>query len=406
MRIAILDPAAGLSGDMILGALVDVGMGPEWLVSLPARLGFGGVRVDIRPVMRAGVRATKVDFVIPPGITVGGGHHGAHVGKLVALIREAGLAPEVKRLAVRAFELIGAAEGRVHGVAPDRVHLHEVGAVDAVLDIVGAIEGFAHLGADQVYNLPVAVGSGWAASEHGQLPVPAPATGILLEGCEIASGGPIEGEATTPTGAALMRVLSAGPAPGRWRMVRSGWGAGTREPAHYANALRLILAETAAEAGEVEVIATDLDDLDPEYVEPLREAAFAAGALDCVVWTGQGKKGRLSMRVEVLAPVAAAEAVVQALFANSTTAGVRRWRALRNTLARREVTVQVAPEVNVRIKVTEAPGGLRIKPEYQDVVRAAERLKKPAIAVAREAARLADAALRDGAKSDHFSEGA
>lgn len=189
-------------------------------------------------------------------------------------------------------------------------------------------------------------------------------------------------------------------------MVRSGWGAGTREPAHYANALRLILAETAAEAGEVEVIATDLDDLDPEYVEPLREAAFAAGALDCVVWTGQGKKGRISMRVEVLAPVAAAEAVVQALFANSTTAGVRRWRAVRNTLARREVTVRVAPEVDVRIKVTEAPGGLRIKPEYQDVVRAAERLKKPAIAVAREAARLADEALRDGAKSDHFSEGA
>lgn len=398
MRIAILDPAAGLSGDMLLGALVDVGVGREWLESLPARLGFRDVRVHIRTVMRAGVRATKVDFDIPPGIAIGRSHHGAHVGNLVALIKKAGLAPDVEQRAIRAFELIGTAEGRVHGVAPDRVHLHEVGAVDAVLDIVGTMEGFTHLGADQVYNLPVAIGSGWVASEHGNLPVPAPATAILLEGCEIASGGSVEGEATTPTGAALLRVLSAGPPPGRWRMIKSGWGAGTREPAHYANALRVILAESAAEAGEVEVIATDLDDLEPEYVEPLREAVFAAGALDCVVWTGQGKKGRVSLRVEALAPVAAAEAVVQALFANSTTAGVRRWRAVRNTLARREVTVRMAPDMDIRIKVLEAPGGLRIKPEYQDVVRAAERLNKPALSVAREAARLADAAIKDGAK--------
>src|SRR5207249_1529167 len=244
MRIAILDPGAGISGDMTLGALLSAGAPAAWLEELPRRLDLRDVRVTVREVTRSGVACTQVEFAIPEQ------PHGRHVGELVRLVERAPLSDWVKQRAVRAFRLIGEAEGRVHGVAPEQVHLHEVGAVDAVLDIVGGIEGFAQLGVEAVYNLPVAVGNGWVDAAHGRLPVPAPATAILLEGVELAGDpGPVEGEATTPTGAALVRVLSSGAPPARWRMVRSGWGAGQRNPPHYPNALRILVAEQAADAG-------------------------------------------------------------------------------------------------------------------------------------------------------------
>src|SRR5207302_7765631 len=224
MRIAILDPAAGISGDMALGALLSAGAPAAWLEDLPRRLALTGVRVTVREVKRSDVACTQVEFAIPEQ------PHGRHVGDLIRLVERAPLSDWVKERAVRAFRLIGEAEGQVHGVAPEEVHLHEVGAVDAVLDVVGAVEGFERLGVQAIYNLPVAVGNGWVEAEHGRLPVPAPATALLLEGVEIASDGPVEGEATTPTGAALLRVLSAGAPPARWRLVQSGWGAGQRDP--------------------------------------------------------------------------------------------------------------------------------------------------------------------------------
>src|SRR5207237_5842786 len=188
--------------------------------------------------------------------------HGRHVGELVRLVERAPVSEWVRERALRAFRLVGEAEGRVHGVPAEKVHLHEVGAVDAVLDIVGAIEGFEQLGVEAVYAWPVAVGRGWVDASHGTLPVPAPATAILLEGLEIAAGGPAEGEATTPTGAALVRVLATGGAPQpRWRLVNSGWGAGQRNPGDDPNALRVLGAEQAAEAGRVTLLATDRDAL-------------------------------------------------------------------------------------------------------------------------------------------------
>ena len=202
MRIAIFDPSAGVSGDMTLGALLSLGAPASWLEQLPARLGLAGVGVTIRDTSRCGVAAKQVEFSIPPQ------PHGRHVGELVRLVERCPLSDWVKQRAVRAFRLIGEAEGRVHGLAPEKVHLHEVGAVDAVLDVVGAIEGFERLGVEAIYNLPVAVGNGWVEAAHGRLAVPAPATALLLEGLEIATGGPVEGEATTPTGAALVRVLA------------------------------------------------------------------------------------------------------------------------------------------------------------------------------------------------------
>ena len=385
MRIAILDPAAGISGDMTLGSLISLGLPASWLEGLPGRLGLAGVQVSVRDIRRSGVGCTQVEFAIPEQ------PHGRHVGELVRLVEQAPVSGWVRERAVAAFRLLGEAEGRVHGVAPEEVHLHEVGAVDAVLDIVGAIEGFEQLDVDQIYHWPVAVGHGWVDAAHGKLPVPAPATALLLEGLEVASGGPVEGEATTPTGATLLRVLSAGRPPAAWRVLRSGWGAGQRDPKHYPNALRVILAEQAAEAGRVALLATDVDDMSPEYVEPLRQALVAAGALDVQTWPVQMKKGRQGFRVEVVASEEKAEQVTAALFRHSTTAGIRRWVAERATLPRRQVTVQLSPDVAVRVKVLEQPGGVRVKPEYDDVLAAASALGRPPLEVARAAQRDAEA---------------
>ena len=385
MRIAILDPAAGISGDMTLAALLSLGLPVSWLEELPTRLGIGDVRVMVRDVRRSGITCKQVEFDVPPQ------PHGRHVGELVRLVERAPISDWVKERAVRAFQLFGEAEGRVHGVAPEKVHLHEVGAVDAVLDIVGGIEGFERLGVEAVHHLPVAVGQGWVEAAHGRLPVPAPATAILLEGLEIASAGPVEGEATTPTGAVLLRVLSAGAPPDRWRMVGSGWGAGQRDPKHYPNALRIFLAEAASEAGRVVLLATDVDDMSPEYVEPLRQALVQAGALDVQTWPVQMKKGRQGFRVEVMAPEALAEAVTAELFRHSTTAGVRRWIAERATLPRHQLTVRL-DGVAVRVKVLDG-GSVRVKPEYDDVLAAAQALGRAPLDVARAVERDAEALL-------------
>jgi uncharacterized protein (TIGR00299 family) protein len=386
MRIAILDPAAGISGDMTLAALLSLGLPVSWLEELPRRLGVGDVGVTVRDVRRSGITCKQVEFDIPEQ------PHGRHVGELVRLVERAPVSDWVKERAVRAFQLVGEAEGRVHGVAPEQVHLHEVGAVDAVLDIVGGIEGFERLGVEAVHHLPVAVGQGWVEAAHGRLPVPAPATAILLEGLEIAGGrGPVEGEATTPTGAALLRVLSSGAPPDRWRMVGSGWGAGQRDPKHYPNALRILLAEAAGEAGRVVLLATDVDDMSPEYVEPLRQALVQAGALDVQTWPVQMKKGRQGFRVEVMAPEALAEAVTAELFRHSTTAGVRRWTAERATLPRHQLTVRL-DGVAVRVKVLDG-GSVRVKPEYDDVLAAAKALGRPPLDVARAVERDAEALI-------------
>jgi uncharacterized protein (TIGR00299 family) protein len=414
-RFAILDPAAGISGDMLLGALVAAGASEGWLRGLPGRLGVPDVTIEVHRVSRCGVGAVKVDVRLPGGALEGPGdiapaadtHPHAHdhshsqphaeshthrqpqgphrhVGDLLAMIERAPLSPWVKEQATRAFRLIGEAEGRVHGVPAESVALHEAGALDALVDIVGGIEGFEQLGVTQVYHRPVAVGTGWVRAAHGALAVPTPATALLLEGIELAPNGPVIGEATTPTGAALLRVLSAGAPPARWRPTSAGnWGAGTRDPAGYPNALRLVLAEPVQEAGEVVVLATDVDDLSPEYLDPLREALVAAGALDVQVWTTQMKKGRTGFRIEAVVATADADRATEALFRHSTTAGVRRVVAERVTLPRHEVELEAAGG-SVRVKVLEGPDGPRAKPEYDDVAAAARRSGRPVHELARE----------------------
>jgi uncharacterized protein (TIGR00299 family) protein len=401
-RFAILDPAAGISGDMLLGALVSAGAPAEWLLGVPERLGLPDVRIEIAQVDRCGLRATKVHVRLsddrheaPSGLIHephshphSHEHHHAphrHVGELIGILERAPLSDWVRSRAVRALQLLGEVEGRIHGVPPEEVALHEVGAMDALVDLVAGIEGFERLGITRIYHRPIALGSGWVRAAHGAIPVPAPATAVLLEGMEVVTGGPVVGEATTPTGAVLLRVLSSGPPPARWRAVAGGaWGAGGRDPEGYPNALRLILAEPALEAGDVVVLATDLDDLSPEYLEPLRTALFEAGALDVQMWATQMKKGRIGFRVEAVVPPAEADRVCEALLRHSTTAGVRRQTVERHTLARREVEVEVGDGINVRVKVLDGPDGPRVKPEFDDVAAVARRTGRPAHEVARD----------------------
>jgi uncharacterized protein (TIGR00299 family) protein len=425
-RFAIIDPVAGASGDMLLGALIDLGAPAEWLRGLPARLGLADVEIEIASVLRSGIGATKVTVKLGGAIEGPGDvslpehehHHGEgdhehhrhhghgevhhqhdhdghphrHVGELLAMIARAPLTPWVKQRATAAFRLLAEAEGRVHRVDPDRVALHEVGALDALVDIVGAVEGFEQLGVREIYRRPVVLGSGWVRAAHGTLPVPTPATAILAEGLEVASAGPVVGEATTPTGAALLRALTGGPVSGEWRAVATGWGAGTRDPAGYPNALRVVLAEPVGPGGdEVLVVATDVDDLSPEYLEPLREALVEAGALDVQSWPTQAKKGRTGFRVEALVPPGRLADVAGAFFRHSGTAGVRYWRAERDTLPREQWELLAEDGARVRIKTLHGPDGARVKPEFDDVMAAARSSGQPAYELSR---RYRDEALR------------
>jgi uncharacterized protein (TIGR00299 family) protein len=301
------------------------------------------------------------------------------------MVERAELSGWVRERAARVLRLLGEAEGRVHGLPWHDVPLHEVGAWDALVDIVGCIEGFEQLGIRDIRTRPVALGDGWVRAAHGVLPVPAPATAILAETLPIGPNGPVQGEATTPTGAALLRVLAEGSVPAHWRADRSGWGAGSRDPAHYPNALRLILATAAVEAGEVSVLAVDLDDMSPEYLEPLREALLDAGAVDVQTWSTLAKKGRIGFRVEAVVPAGREAPVADALFANSTTAGLRWTRAERTTLSRQQLQYRTAEGAEVRVKVLRAPGGNRVKPEFDDVAQAARAAGRPALEVAAEA---------------------
>jgi uncharacterized protein (TIGR00299 family) protein len=223
MTIAVLHPFSGISGDMTLGALLAVGLDPQWLHALPAKLGLDGVTVEVRGVQRAGIACTKVDFAIPPQ------PHGRHLKHIREILARADAPPEVKARADAAFTLITEQEAAIHGTTPERVHLHEVGAVDAILDILGSIWGFHLLGVSTVYCGAITTGDGVVTAAHGTMPVPAPATMKLLEGHVIRPGPVGAGELVTPTGAALVRVLSAGPEPASYVPLRSGFGAGTKE---------------------------------------------------------------------------------------------------------------------------------------------------------------------------------
>ncbi|MDP1892124.1 MAG: nickel pincer cofactor biosynthesis protein LarC [Gemmatimonadaceae bacterium] len=386
MRIAILDPAHGISGDMTLGALLDLGLDAEWLRALPAALGLDGVTVRISDVKRGEIACRKVDFDVPPQ------PHGRHLKHIAAIVEGSSAPDAVKRVAMDAFTQLTDAEASIHGTTREKVHLHEVGAVDAILDVVGSVWGFQKLGVDAVYNTSVTLGDGFVDAAHGRMAVPAPATIRLLEGIAVRPGPEGTGELTTPTGAVLVRVLSKGAPPTAYTPIATGYGAGTRDPVGRANALRIILAEAdgAASAETLALLAADIDDLGGEFVAGAADALRAAGALDVTLVQTLMKKGRPGVRVEVLCALTDADRLETLLLTESSSIGVRRVLVSRRALPRREITVTVAGQV-IRLKEVSLPDGTtRVKPEWDDVQAAARALGRPAPEVGERARRAAE----------------
>lgn len=368
MPIAILDPFSGIAGDMMLGALVHVGLDPDWLRALPRVLGLEGVTVDIREVIRGEIVCRKVDFEIPPQ------PHGRHIKDIRQLVANSGTPPRVRELADRTFTAIAAAEGEIHGLPPEKVHLHEVGAVDAILDVVGVIWGFEQLGVTRVYCGAIALGDGTVKAAHGILPVPAPATLKLLEGHAVRPGPEGSGELATPTGAALVRTLSEGPPPSEFVPSRSGFGAGTKDFRGRANALRIILADAAADGAAVEdlvELVCDVDDMTPEYLAAAVDRAREESVLDVTMFPVTMKRGRLGTRIELLCRANDASRFEDLLLAETTTIGVRRRVVQRRALLRETVQLTVLGHAISAKRVTLPNGGRRAKPEFADVQRVA-----------------------------------
>jgi uncharacterized protein (TIGR00299 family) protein len=374
MPIAIFDPFSGISGDMTLGALLDVGLDPEWLRALPASLGLEGVGVRIADVKRGDISCKKVDFEIPPQ------PHGRHLKQIREVVTRAPVPSKVKERADRAFTMIAEQEAALHGTTVERVHLHEVGAVDAILDIVGGVWGFELLGVERIHCGPIATGDGVVQAAHGTLPVPAPATLRLLEGHVIRPGPEGAGELVTPTGAALVQVLSSGPPPREYVPLRSGYGAGTKEFIGRANALRLVVAEASTDGAHIEhlvQLATDVDDMTPEYLAATADLIRQAGALDVVLMATVMKRGRAGTRIEVLARPTDADKFEEMLLRETTTIGVRRTDVQRRALPRESRTVEVLGQ-RIAIKTVRMPDGTtRSKPEFSDIQRVAQQTGRP-----------------------------
>jgi uncharacterized protein (TIGR00299 family) protein len=392
MRIAIFDPFSGIAGDMALGALVQVGLDADWLRALPGTLGLSGIEVRIREVIRGELVCQKVDFDIPPQ------PHGRHIDDIRELVAKSGAPAAVRERADRTFTAIATAEGEIHGMPPEEVHLHEVGAVDAILDVVGVIWGLELLGVQRVHCGTIALGDGTVRAAHGILPVPAPATLKLLEGIPVRPGPEGSGELVTPTGAALVRVLSVGAPPAEYVPVRSGFGAGTKDFHGRANALRVILADTVGEiagAEELVELACDIDDMSPEYLAAVAERIRESGALDLTLMACTMKRGRPGTRLEVLCRPADAGRLEEMMLVETTSIGVRRRAVTRRALPRDVIEITVLGYEMTAKLVTLPDGHRRAKPEFVDVQRVALATSRPLQDISRLAAIEAERLLNE-----------
>lgn len=375
-RIAILDPMSGIAGDMCLGALLDVGLSEAFIRELPAALGIADIGVEIRTVSRGQIACKKVDFSIPPQ------PHGRHLKHIKAIVEASAAPARVQEKVMRCFTLITECEAAIHGTTVERVHLHEVGSVDAILDIVGTIWGLEQLGVERVYCGTIPLGDGFVDTQHGRMAVPTAATLRLLEGLRVSPGPEGSGELVTPTGAALVRVLSEGPPPDEYTPTTSGFGAGTKDFKDRANALRIVLGlsdATAANPGGsehemVHVLTADIDDATGEELAAVAELLREDGALDVVLIPTVMKKGRPGTRLEVLTEAEDVDRIARRILQESTSIGVRHHFAFRQVLTRESVTVQVDGHP-VRLKVVTRPDGRRsAKPEAEDVQRVAQAI--------------------------------
>jgi uncharacterized protein (TIGR00299 family) protein len=388
--IAIFDPFSGASGDMILGALADLGVPIALYQDTAAQLGLSGVRITADPVSSEAVRGTRVHVEVMED------QPSRDWRQLRDLLETASLEPGVRDAALAVFAALARAEAEAHGVDEDDVHFHEVGAVDAIVDIVGACAGLRQLGVERIASYPVAVGAGWARVAHGLLPVPAPATAILLANAHVPirphpPGENEPGELLTPTGAAILTTLAEWTVP-PFAPSRLGYGFGSRD-LPWPNGLRLWIGETGETgAGHDEefLLETNIDDMNPQFFAPLSDRLFAAGALDVWLTPVTMKKGRPATVVSAIVPANRKSEVERTLILESTTLGVRASPISRAKALRRLVPVATRwGEVRLKLRGWEGRV-IGATPEYDDCLRLSEARAVPIREVWSEANRLGE----------------
>ncbi len=373
MKIAYFDCFSGISGDMILGAMLDLGMPRETLLEELKKLPVQGYRFQIGRERRGAIGGTRVR------IDIDGHQHARRYSDIEKLIRESSLDPAVRERSMAVFERLGKAESRVHGISLEEVHFHEVGALDSILDIVGSVICIHHLGIERVCASRVPVGRGFVKTQHGLLPIPAPAAALLLEGVPVYDNG-VERELTTPTGAAVLTTFadSYGTVPDM--VLRgTGYGVGSNSAANPPNLLRVMLgdARTAYTRKRLMLIETNIDDMNPEFYDYVFERLFDAGALDVSLVALQMKKNRPGALLRVLADPSLRSAIVDILFRETTSLGVRIQEVERLEVPRKieEIDTPYGP---FRVKWIELPDGRkRCAPEYDDCKRAAREHRLP-----------------------------
>src|SRR5580700_10534033 len=420
MRIAYLDCFSGIGGDMFLGALVDAGVSCKLLEDTVAALDVGA-RLEISRVMRSGIAATKVDvyangekdqprevFSHQQENQHDHSHHHLHqshrhshsraLPEIRRIIEKAAISSSAKQTAIKIFEALGQAESEIHNTSINQVHFHEVGAVDALVDIVCAAVGAESLAVDEWICSPLNVGSGTVKCAHGTLPVPAPATLKLLSNAQVYSSGP-QVELVTPTGAAIVKTLTTRFAPfPAMKIEKAGYGAGTQDFPDHPNLLRLTIGESAAGTvtsnDTITVLEANLDDLNPQVLAYAMERLLAEGALDVFSVPVQMKKSRSGALLTVLTKPEDATRLTRLIFAETTTLGVRRREEERQTLSRHWETVDTnwGP---VRIKVANLNGSVsNYAPEYEDCKALAEAHRVPLKQVIQEAVQAYDSVNR------------
>ncbi|MBI5676134.1 MAG: nickel pincer cofactor biosynthesis protein LarC [Nitrospirae bacterium] len=386
--IAYFNCISGISGDMILGALVDAGVSLEALKKELSKLSVSGYELKAKKVKRGGLRATKVDVILKKEDR----SQKSEVRRckdIEKIIKTSSLSQEIKEKGLLIFKRLFEAEAKVHGEKMQDVHLHELGAVDCVVDIFGALIGLDLLSIDTVYSSPLNLGSGTIKTEHGMLPVPAPATVRLLKGVPVYSSG-VQFELTTPTGAVLISSLAKGfgNVP-EMEILKTGTGAGDQDFKGQPNVLTMIIGEKGEEEKRekgVTVIETNIDDMNPQVYEYVMERLFKEGALDVFLTQIIMKKGRPGIKLSVLCDDNKREKLIEIILNETTSIGVRFYRAERKTLHREIKSVNTSlGKVNVKVSYS----GKKLKkdfPEYEDCRKAARKHNVPLLEVMKRAA--------------------
>jgi uncharacterized protein (TIGR00299 family) protein len=383
MKTLYFDCFAGASGDMILGALVAAGVEPRALTEQLQSLKISGWKIDFETVDRSGISSTYAR------VQTAHEHAHRHLKDILTIIYNSGLNERVKDRAARIFSKLAEAESRVHNQPVEKIHFHEVGALDAIIDVCGAAVGFDLLGIDRFISSPLRVGFGMAQMAHGRFPIPPPAVAELLKRRPVYAGD-VEGEFVTPTGAAIIvtvceRFENLPP----MKIEASGYGAGTRNPQGFPNALRVLVGEIEASTAQDEtllMIETNIDDTSAQVFAHVMERAFELGALDCYFTNTQMKKNRPGVLLSILCHPGEREKFLQLLFAETTTIGARSYEVTRRALARETIRVetQFGP---IDVKVAHGHNGsVNVMPEFEQCRHAALQ-SKVALREVQEAAR-------------------